>query len=275
MRAPPDPKGVSSTAFLVAYWRAEEAALREPLFADPYAAPLLLPSIGDRARALSEKFPMAAAGMRYRTRFFDDAVCAFHRAGGRQALILGSGLDTRPARLALEGLRWFECDGRETLEFKRSALSGALPSYPATLVAGDYREEKTIDALASAIDGKAPLFILWEGNTFYVEVRRMEELFDRLAARFSGIELAFDCPSQAVVEARTGDERLDAFSRFFREQGAPWVSGWPSVRDLLVARGFELDEGRTVADFAASLGFDDPAIKIWDGQYSLHIARRK
>jgi len=74
-------------------------------FAGPALASLVRLAAGAprglRALAWGPLLPMLpwAVYMQVRTRFFDDAIEAFARDGGRQLVILGAGFDARGARL--------------------------------------------------------------------------------------------------------------------------------------------------------------------------------
>ena len=96
---------VGTTATMVAAARAVGSREQDPLFDDPYAAPLVravgldfftrlvdgeveLPDDGDPAGAA-----FIATSIAVRTRFFDDFFVDAGAAGIRQAVILASGLD--------------------------------------------------------------------------------------------------------------------------------------------------------------------------------------
>jgi methyltransferase (TIGR00027 family) len=79
-----------------------------------------------------------------RTRFFDDFFAHATAAGIRQAVILGSGLDTRAYRLAWPaGTTVFELDQPQVLGFKAAALAGlgAKPKADVRMVPVDLRRE--------------------------------------------------------------------------------------------------------------------------------------
>ena len=134
---------VGATATMVAAARALASREDDAIIDDPFAEPLVravgidffinlvdgsidLAAIDEdgSARLLTEV-------MAVRTRFFDDFFLDATEAGVRQAVILASGLDSRPYRL-----RWpggtvvFEIDQPKVIEFKSQALAdlGASPT---------------------------------------------------------------------------------------------------------------------------------------------------
>ena len=102
---------VGATATMVATARALASKEPEPLIFDPYAAPLVRAVGIDYFTRLVDgdvEIPADQTGsgirmmidvMAVRTRFFDDFFTDAAAAGVRQAVILASGLDSRPYRL--------------------------------------------------------------------------------------------------------------------------------------------------------------------------------
>jgi len=130
--------GVGRTALMVAAARAIETGRSDALAADPYAEHFV------RAAAACESWPVHPEQVpdgeddplwgrlgRYfglRTRVFDDHVLRRARAGIRQVVLLGAGLDTRALRLAWPaGCTVFEVDRQEVLAFKQTVLDRIDP----------------------------------------------------------------------------------------------------------------------------------------------------
>ena len=154
---------VGTTATMVAAARALASRDDEPLFDDPFAAPLVravgidfftrlvdgdieLPAADDGARFMAQVIAV-------RTRFFDDffldatgggnstQACG---AGIRQAVIPASGLDSRAYRLGWpDGTSVYEIDQPQVIEFKTSTMAaiGATPSADRRTVSIDLRED--------------------------------------------------------------------------------------------------------------------------------------
>jgi methyltransferase (TIGR00027 family) len=143
---------VGTTATLVAAARA--LATRAGLINDPFAEPLVRAADADFfIRVASGELAISDLGANsgfalltdlfaVRTRFFDNFFADAGRAGIRQAVILGSGLDTRPYRLWWPaGTTVYEIDQPRVLEFKTQTLRGlcAAPTTDRRAVGIDLR----------------------------------------------------------------------------------------------------------------------------------------
>jgi methyltransferase (TIGR00027 family) len=112
-----------------------------------------------------------AATMALRTRAFDNALCAFHAAGGRQVILLGAGLDARAWRLhALRDCAVFEVDSPGSQNAKLAAIAHARVAAPPLLrfIAHDF-ETEGMEALPqklrdAGLDTSAPTFTIWEAR---------------------------------------------------------------------------------------------------------------
>src|SRR5689334_24628427 len=146
---------VGATATMVASARAMASKAESPLSNDPYAEPLVRAvgvelftklATGELDPAdLEDDSDGAPAGvqrmtdnMAVRTKFFDEFFLDATNAGIKQAVILASGLDARPYRLA-----WpadtvvYEVDQPQVIEFKTRSLAdlGAAPTAERRVVA--------------------------------------------------------------------------------------------------------------------------------------------
>ena len=141
-----------------------------------------------------------------------------------QVVILGAGFDTRAARLAGPGRRFFEVDHPASQAEKRRRIS-LLPGYPAdaaTHVACNFETEDFLERLlATGFRADRPAVILWEGVVPYLTepairatLRRVAHgchersvlLFDHLL-KIKQKEGAPADPSQAFV-GKLGEEVL-------------------------------------------------------------------
>lgn len=126
---------VGTTATMVAVARA--LATRAGLVNDPFAEPLVRAAgvdfftrVASGELAISDLganggFALLTDLFAVRTRFFDNFFAAAGRAGIRQAVILASGLDTRPYRLWWPaGTTVYEIDQPRVIEFKTQTLRG-------------------------------------------------------------------------------------------------------------------------------------------------------
>lgn len=121
--------------------------------------------------------------MAVRTRYFDDFFTDATAAGIRQVVILASGLDSRPYRMAWpEGTVVYEVDQPAVIEFKTEALSklGAQPTAERRTVAVDLRDD-WLNALRQAgFDETKPAAWSAEGLLMYLPPDAQDRLFDAI-----------------------------------------------------------------------------------------------
>jgi len=166
--------GVASrTAVMVAAFRGRASARPEPLIRDPWAAALAGGEGPGLADAFEKHFPAFELWIAVRTAYLDAHVARWTAPPLRfeQVVVLGAGLDTRAARLARTGVRFFEVDHPATRSVKLARLA-ELPGYPvpaATYVACDFETDDFVDRLVDAgFRRDAPALILWEGVVPYL-----------------------------------------------------------------------------------------------------------
>ena len=187
---------VGATATMVAAARALASREPEPLIDDPFAADLVravgvdfftrlvdgeipLSSIeGDGPRVMSDVIAV-------RTRFFDDFFVDAGAAGIRQAVILASGLDSRPYRLPwLQGSTVYEIDQPKVIEFKTTTMTaiGATPTAERRAVSIDLREDWPAALRRSGFDAAQPTAWSAEGLLIYLPPEAQDRLFDNITA---------------------------------------------------------------------------------------------
>jgi len=158
---------------MVAAYRARATRRVDPVCRDPWANGLAGVIGLELSVAFDRHFPHMELWIALRTAYLDRHVS--HLAGPRgvgQVVLLGAGFDTRAARLAREGVRFFEVDHPATQAEKRARLA-ALSGYPmeaATFVACDFEagQDFTAELEAAGFDRQAPAVILWEGVVAYL-----------------------------------------------------------------------------------------------------------
>lgn len=175
----------SKTALLVAAYRARASARDEPLVSDPWAAALA----GDEGEALATKVDgflrERELWVAVRTAFIDEEVDRWTaRDTATQVVILGAGLDTRAARFAKKGVRFFEVDQPASQRDKLGRIE-RLDGYPrdaATYVACDFEKDDFLDRLVAAgFASDAPALVVWEGVTPYLHERAIRATLRRIA----------------------------------------------------------------------------------------------
>src|SRR5438552_3949868 len=98
----------SRTALMVAAYRARASSREAPLCDDPWAAALAGEDGAAVAAAYDAVYPHMELWVAVRTAFLDERVRRLTARGGvTQVALLGAGFDTRAARLAREGVRFF------------------------------------------------------------------------------------------------------------------------------------------------------------------------
>ena len=264
-----EPHEFSKTAFLVAGYRARATASGRAICDDPWASELA----GDTGQALTEQYdrimPDTEFWISLRTRHIDECVRAAVARGIRQVVVLGAGLDTRAARMAREGVRFFEVDRPASQATKRTGL-GALAGYPvdaATYVECDFEQDDFVELLEEAgLDRHAPALFILEGLVYYLVEEDVRDLFERIASSFaSGSCVVFDHfdIDNPVEEREDVEIRFDNAKAkdFLTDVGETPRSGIDDPRPLLQRCGF---------NFARTTSFADLAIE-YAGDYELDM----
>ncbi|HET9957167.1 MAG TPA: SAM-dependent methyltransferase [Polyangiaceae bacterium] len=195
-------RNVADTAFLVAYFRAQESERPDALFVDPLASKLA----GDRGREIGSQVA-GASMMRWsvalRTRVIDTYLTEALERGVDTIINLGAGLDTRPYRMNLpESLHWVEIDAPEVIAFKETQLDGERARCRLERIPLDLRDEEARGALFGALDARAGRTqVLTEGVIPYLQseevaslaadLHRMRKLDSWIIDYFSPETLAF------------------------------------------------------------------------------------
>jgi methyltransferase (TIGR00027 family) len=163
--------------------RARESDRDDRLYDDPYAAAFVAaardeslhpdaPADGSTQWAQVERLvDQFYEGRTVGVRAVDDRVGAWVAAGGRQLVMLGAGLDTRPYRMGLPAdLRWFEVDLPEMFAFKEPVLAGlgTMPTCDRRAVATDLRADWASALLAAGYDPDLPTAWIDEGVIPYL-----------------------------------------------------------------------------------------------------------
>ncbi len=239
-----------SSARLVASMRAREADRPAPLFDDPYSAAMAGPHgklIGDRLLAvLPELQPMVAA----RTRHLDDCLRAAVAGGVGQIVLVGSGLDCRPARLTTQhpDLKWFELDLPHMLEERSRAIEKAnLPHWRRYEVPFNLLVDDPAVALrqVEAFDAGAPAFVTYEGCSMYFAAADAARIFAGLAAlvrAHSRSRMWFDFVSSRVAAGGPGvDGPIGQFLGEMARLGEPFVFGLDQPGALASGHGLSVE----------------------------------
>lgn len=204
--------GVGLTATEAAAARDVAGRRKAPLVNDSFAKPLVR-AVGDGALtrlaqlsgaddesgfAISRMVDWIAA----RSRFFDDYVNGGQKAGFRQTVLLGAGLDSRAYRFSwLSGATMYEVDQPGVLEFKNTTLPRlqAVPSLDRRPVAADLRGDWVTPLRNNGFDPAQRTVWSAEGLLAYLPAEDQMGLLDEIAAlSTTGSWLAADTVDDVV-----------------------------------------------------------------------------
>ncbi|MEU3624884.1 class I SAM-dependent methyltransferase [Amycolatopsis coloradensis] len=262
-------RGVGRTALMVAAARAIETHRPDSLARDDYAEHFV------RAASSCGNWPLrpdqVAGGDadplwgrlgRYfglRTRVLDDFVIRSARAGGRQVVLLGAGLDSRAFRLDWPpGCVVFELDREPVLDFKQEVLHklGAEPKTRRVPIAGDVRDEWATSLITAGFDPAIRSIWLAEGLMLYLPSTAEQQIVrtvDELSV--SGSAMAF--------EVKLGPERPEVRANAVYSSAKHWIGvdllglfdrePRPESAGHLESRGWSL-EVKTPFDFTREFG---------------------
>jgi len=225
---------------MVAAFRGRASRLPNPVCHDPWADALAGEDGARIADAYGSFNPHATLWMAVRTGFLDRIVQETH---ADQIVILGAGLDTRAARLARSGVRFFEVDHPQTQATKRARLA-QLENYPidaATFVPCDFETDDPLDRLtAEGLDPARPVLVLWEGVVHYLTEEAIQTTLRRIT---SGLHpdsvLVFDTVSKVVAQNRSRREMDQELAKLVEEVGEPMLFGLDDAVPLMHRCGFQ------------------------------------
>lgn len=204
--------------------------------------------------------------MAVRTRFFDDFFVDATASGIRQAVILASGLDSRPYRLAWPaGTVVYEVDQPAVIEFKSTTLArlGAQPTAERRTVSVDLRDDWRSALRDKGFDESRPSAWSAEGLLMYLPPQAQDRLFDavttlsapgsRLATEYHDGGTPDLLERRAKVMARRWGQfgfDVDLSTLVYRGDRTP-------AAQYLTAQGWQVST-RTRADMFAEAGLPVP-----------------
>jgi methyltransferase (TIGR00027 family) len=230
----------SATAKIAAAYRARASERADPVCMDEWARHLA----GEEGRALlglgDARAPEMELGIALRTAWLDGEVRSFD---GEQVVILGAGLDTRAARLARPGLRFFEVDHPATQACKRKELS-RIEDYPhdaAVMIPCDLEREDFRPPLrAGGFSPDRPALVLWEGVTAYLTEEAVRTTIHRIAS-------TLDATSRLYFD-HLGPAPEDHVSLGAEDMGEPFRFLTDDARTLVREEGFAVVRSRAMRD---------------------------
>jgi len=248
---------------MVAAYRDRASAAPGAICHDPWALGLAGPEGEALSRRWDEHSPSMELWMGLRTRYIDDCVMRALARGVRQVVLLGAGLDTRSARLAREGVRFFEVDqpASQTDKCERLSRFDGYPMDVATFVPCDFERDDFVQLLAGAgLDRASPTCFVWEGVIYYLAEEAARSTLARLASEFEPRSLlVFDYLNSKMAEAspRLRDEDR-AMKGIIEELGEPMQFGIDDPTPLMAECGYR---------FLRTVSFDELALQ-YTGTYA-------
>ena len=240
---------VKGTAFVVAEYRAQENAEQNPLYRDPIVPLFLSEQTRRAAERIAAGFPPSGEGVRLRTRFFDDRLDEEIGRSCQQVVIPGAGLDTRGVRKQAAGVTYFEIDEADILNFKKERLAEAGIGAQIVYIPGNYVDDDLLRLLgANGFDFSLPTYVIWEGNTMYLNRPVVLEVLTGLRSNVAKFVISFDYVTEAVINDATGDEQISAFAKRFAEMGAPWTFGIDDLNALAGEAGLTVVSNAKMAE---------------------------
>ncbi|OBA76838.1 SAM-dependent methyltransferase [Mycobacterium sp. 1554424.7] len=226
---------VGATATMVAAARAVATRRPQPIITDELAEPLVravgLDVLSQLASGEIDSgslesdigVPRMVDMFAARTRFFDDFCVEATRAGVRQVVIVGSGLDTRAYRLDWPaGTTVYEIDQPDVIAFKSGALSalGAAPTASLETIGVDLREAWPTALQDAGFDSAQPTAWLVEGLLIgylppEAEVSMLDSIMS-LSHRDSRLAADYGLVTGTSVESR---EQARLMSEGWRRRG--------------------------------------------------------
>lgn len=223
----------SRSALRVAMLRAAHQLLDEPIMFDD---PLALPILGKKNEAMVRDDPFQfndplSRGMRAamvgRSRLAEDELALAVKAGVRQYVVLGAGLDTFAFRNphAKAGLHVYELDHPSTQTWKKAVLNEASIEIPESMsfVGLDFEKDTLAEALQKAgFRSDQPAHFSWLGVCVYLTRDAVFNTLKYVASLPQGSGIAFDYGLERSL--LTPIERMigENLAKYFAEQGEPW-----------------------------------------------------
>ena len=251
-------KSASQTALLIAAYRARITEKPDALINDPWAAALSGEAGSELARSFDESFPHMELWVALRIAYLDRQLRRFVAEREMdQIVLLGAGLDTRAARMARPGLRFFEVDHPASQGDKRERLS-TIDGYPLddlTLVACDFEHDDFVERLVAAgFASDRPAVIVWEGVTPYLTE-------DAVRATLAGVAqgcdprcvLMFDYLERRMVRDAELKDSAKLSRDFVGTLGEPVTFGTNDPLPLLADAGFRMVETVTFDEICLTL----------------------
>jgi len=214
---------VATTALLTNFWKDEArqkhrwdeltvkpGTRQKDLYKDDFLRYFYNPNIAEEAKTrLNHKMWLPLAT---RTKYFRKTLSQLIKNEGiEQVLILGSGFDTLAVRKSKYPVQYFEIDYAKILACKESIYRSHRIDKNARYIGMDYTAEDFLSALVQqGFDTQAKTFVLWEGNTFYLEKPIVFNILKQLSEALPQLFISFDFMHPQIANE---DQTMESFAK--------------------------------------------------------------
>ena len=210
-----------------------------------------------------------------RHKAIDDIIlreCVPKEDGIKQVVVLNSGMDTRPYRLTLPEVKWFEVDSFEVLELKRKLLQTApsdLELYASKRV-GEVKLiglnlmksfERLPEVLAkNGVDMDAPILFVVEASLYNFHIQDAVKFIQSLPTNPRNVVAG--TAFQRVMLEWVRDPRNQQESPFLSELSYHWRNSFEACLDAGVFKGWKVRNVMGLSQHARAYGYQIPP-NIW------------
>lgn len=183
-----------------------------------------------------------------RSRYAEDCLASAIRAGCRQYVILGAGLDSWALRNEAPDVRVFELDHPQTQEWKESRLRARLGTLPShlVLIPIDFERQAIADVLSGhQFDRDSPTFVSWLGTIYYLTREAIRSTLNSLGAVCApGSKVVFDYIAAKRRMTPPDIRLLEEADRVGTRRGEPLrtLLEADEVGEMLHSAGFRVSE---------------------------------
>jgi methyltransferase (TIGR00027 family) len=184
-------------------------------------------------------------------------------AGIKQVVLLGAGMDTRPYRLELPDVAWFEVDVPAMSDLKRRLIeqvpehlgphtllrTGRLESVPLDLAAS--LDELLPTLVARGFVANAPMLYVMEGLVYYLSSDENRELFRKLPAPPGSQALVTCIP--AALRTMVNDPAVQEKMPRYRMIAPAWKTDLDEFRETVGSR-WTVTQEVNLFDYAERIG---------------------
>jgi methyltransferase (TIGR00027 family) len=212
-------RNISTTAYLIAMYRALETERPDALFKDPFARELA-GSEGAMAIEVLGKTQQGMNAVTIRTCEFDASIERLvHSAPVDTVLNLAAGLDTRPYRLYLPSdLRWIEVDLPEILEYKNQMLAAEQPACMLRRIPLDLTNAKQRRKLFADLGLRTEhTLVITEGLLMYLSEAQVGSLASDLHEQTAFRWWLSDLSAPYLRQKSRQDPQQQLFNQYFAE----------------------------------------------------------